>query len=92
MQFWLDAEVIGGEIKNGRSLKYITSHHWFSEEVNGSRYPGNAPFDTEFSIILNVAIGGNWPCGVGCCGTPSLPAYMQVYQVDVWEKQFREEE
>ena len=49
-------------------------------------WPGNAPFDQPFNIILNVAVGGSWPCSVsGCCDNIALPADMVVSTVEVWE-------
>ena len=76
----------------GTSLDYITSSHWYSEKPNGTHYPGNAPFNQPFNIILNLAIGGNFPCSENCCGRPDLPEYMQIFQVDVWEASYRDTE
>ena len=35
---------------------YQTQTEWYS---TGHEYP--APFDQRFHILLNVAVGGNWP-------------------------------
>ena len=61
---------------------------WLNAEVVDGvvRYPGNAPFNQPFNIILNVAVGGDWPCSIqGCCDNMALPADMVVSLVEVWE-------
>lgn len=60
-----------------------TSNQWWSDGA-----PGNplAPFDQPFYLILNCAVGGNWPgCTNPSCITGDLPAeyvvdYVRVYQ------------
>ncbi len=60
---------------------------WFSQAVNdeGELYnvPGSAPFDQRFHLLLNVAVGGNWP------GNPDdsteFPVEMEVDYVRVFE-------
>ena len=44
-------------------------------------------------MIINVAVGGNWPCGVGPCDYNKMPQTfkMQVDYVQIWEKQFNDE-
>ena len=58
---------------------YLTQKNWFT---NGQQYP--APFDQLFHLILNVAVGGNWP------GNPDLsttwPQQMEVDYVRVYQK------
>ncbi|RCU50914.1 hypothetical protein DU002_06200 [Corallincola holothuriorum] len=58
---------------------YQTQTQWWSE---GGSYP--APFDQRFHLILNVAVGGNWP------GSPNqntvFPQIMEVDYVRVYEK------
>lgn len=58
---------------------YQTQTEWFSSRA---RYP--APFDQRFHLILNVAVGGDWP------GAPSastrFPQSMQVDYVRVYRK------
>jgi beta-glucanase (GH16 family) len=60
-------------------IPYLTQTQWFSD---GQEYP--APFDQRFHILLNVAIGGNWP------GSPDhttvFPQKMFVDYVRVYEK------
>ncbi|SMC18343.1 Carbohydrate binding domain-containing protein [Andreprevotia lacus DSM 23236] len=59
---------------------YSTQTSWYS---TGGAYP--APFDKNFYIILNVAVGGNWP------GSPdsntTFPQEMDVDYVRVFQKQ-----
>lgn len=58
---------------------YLTQKNWYT---NGYEYP--APFDQLFHMILNVAVGGNWP------GNPTIatqfPQVMQVDYVRVYQK------
>jgi len=58
------------------------SNQWFSSSPAAA---GNnlAPFDNEFHMLLNVAVGGNWP------GTPNAgdyPATMTVDYVRVYQQ------
>lgn len=52
-----------------------TSSTWFSSSGAAA---GNlrAPFDTPFHLLLNVAVGGNWP------GSPNAADYPQTMTVD----------
>jgi len=60
---------------------------------SGQRYGGNAPFNQPMNIILNLAIGGNWPCSIsGCCSSVNAPAQMEIYSVQIWEVAQDEEE
>lgn len=34
---------------------------WFTGSAGGSRRPYPAPFNQDFYIIFNIAVGGNWP-------------------------------
>ncbi|GJM18262.1 MAG: hypothetical protein DHS20C14_04750 [Phycisphaeraceae bacterium] len=57
-----------------------TSAQWFSNAPAASGNP-RAPFDTPFHILLNVAVGGNWP------GNPTpgdYPVQMNVDYVRVY--------
>lgn len=68
-----------GEIRwyvDGELFQTITS--WYSE--NGT-YP--APFDKPFYLLLNVAVGGNWPGNPN--GSTPFPARMEVDYVRVYE-------
>ncbi len=59
---------------------YATQHEWYTSEAE---YP--APFDKRFHMILNVAVGGNWP------GNPDnstvFPQEMIVDYVRVFQKE-----
>ena len=57
---------------------YQTQHEW---RTFGAAYP--APFDRRFHLLLNVAVGGNWP------GSPDastvFPQQMYVDYVRVYQ-------
>jgi len=63
-------------------LLYQTQTEWYTEGYN---YP--APFDQRFYLIMNVAVGGNWP------GNPDettlFPQRMEVDYVRVYQKQIK---
>ena len=40
---------------------YATQRQWYSEKPDGSVIQSPTPFNEEFFIILNLAVGGNWP-------------------------------
>ena len=85
MTFWFDASVVNGVVQ-GTKINTISSSNWWSENTSGQRYPGNAPFNTPTNIVLNLALGGNWPCSQsGCCSNVKVPAQMEVYNVQIWE-------
>jgi beta-glucanase (GH16 family) len=58
---------------------YLTRNEWHSE--NG-QYP--APFDQYFHLLLNVAVGGNWPGYPD--NTTVFPQQMKVDYVRVYKK------
>lgn len=90
MQFWLDAEIVNGQVQ-GTPLVRVTSDRWFSQDTSEKKYSGNAPFNQPFSIILNLAICGDWPSSVpGCCENIPSQTEMVVYDVEIWEKQMSE--
>ena len=60
-------------------MLYQTQNSWFSE---GEPYP--APFNQRFHILLNVAVGGNWPGNPD--QTTTFPQTMIVDYVRVYEK------
>lgn len=60
-------------------VHYQTQTDWWT--ANGS-YP--APFDQRFHMILNVAVGGNWPGSPN--GSTSFPQTMEVEYVRVYQK------
>ncbi|GAB4179275.1 MAG: hypothetical protein Kow00108_15240 [Calditrichia bacterium] len=60
-------------------IKYYSTTEWYT--VNGE-YP--APFDQRFHLILNVAVGGNWPGAPD--ETTSFPQEMVVDYVRIYKK------
>jgi hypothetical protein len=86
-RFWFDALVVDQTIQ-GQDFGYIPADQWFSANDLGERFPGNAPFDQPFNIILNIAIGGNWACQTsGCCSNVEsvMPSQMVVNFVQVYQ-------
>ncbi|MEM7800429.1 MAG: glycoside hydrolase family 16 protein, partial [Chloroflexota bacterium] len=81
-----DFHVFATEWEEGEMRWYIdgelyqTQRAWQTPDA-----PFPAPFDKEFHIILNLAVGGNWP------GSPSettvFPQRMEVDYVRVYQKQ-----
>jgi beta-glucanase (GH16 family) len=65
---------------------YATQKEWFSKSSeSGIQHEGHAPFDREFYLQLNLAVGGKWP------GYPDettvFPQRMVVDYVKVYQKQ-----
>lgn len=60
-------------------ILYQTQTSWYS---TGYAYP--APFDQRFHLLLNVAVGGNWPGNPD--NTTSFPQRMEVDYVRVFQK------
>jgi beta-glucanase (GH16 family) len=60
-------------------ILFYTETEWSSEKAN---YP--APFDQQFHLLLNVAVGGNWPGSPDASTT--FPQEMQIDYVRVYEK------
>jgi len=58
---------------------YYTATDWWS---SGGTFP--APFDKRFHMLLNVAVGGNWPGSPN--GSTSFPQKMEVDYVRVYQK------
>jgi len=58
---------------------YLTQNNWYT-----TNFPFPAPFNQKFFLILNVAVGGNWP------GSPDLstpfPQMLTVDYVRVYKK------
>jgi beta-glucanase (GH16 family) len=91
MTFWFDAQVVNGVVQ-GTQILTVPSSVWYSQNSSGQRYPGNAPFNVPTNIVLNVAIGGSWPCSIqGCCDNIAVPANMDIYNVQIWEQAQEEE-
>mmetsp|Transcript_3600 Transcript_3600/g.7749 ORF Transcript_3600/g.7749 Transcript_3600/m.7749 type:complete len:93 (-) Transcript_3600:936-1214(-) len=92
MRFYFDAHVVNGVV-NGTLINEITSDHWFAADNNGTHYPGSAPFDQPFNIILNLSVGGSWPCSIqGCCDSISVPAELEIFNVQVYGERCLETE
>ncbi|MCD6440788.1 MAG: glycoside hydrolase family 16 protein [Candidatus Marinimicrobia bacterium] len=58
---------------------YEVQREWYS---HGNDYP--APFNQRFHLLLNVAVGGNWPGNPD--NTTSFPQKMEVDYVRVYQK------
>lgn len=59
---------------NGEQYYSVNSSQWFSTSAPSN---ARAPFDHQFHLLLNVAVGGNWP------GSPNSSAqYPQTLEVD----------
>lgn len=87
--FYLDAQIVNGEIQGGTQISKISSSQWWSANSAGQKYGHGAPYDQPFNIILNLAIGGDWPCSSsGCCDSAAVPAELEIFKVQVWEKSF----
>jgi hypothetical protein len=59
-------------------IHYSTKNSW--DTTSGAPFP--APFDEDFHILLNVAVGGNWPGSPD--GTTVFPQRMEVDYVRVY--------
>jgi hypothetical protein len=66
---------------DGSRYHRVTSATWYSTAA-----PGNdrAPFDSPFHLLLNLAVGGNWPGSPN--GTTVFPASLQVDYVRVSQR------
>jgi beta-glucanase (GH16 family) len=85
MRFYMDATVVEGTVQGGRLINEISSDNWFSADLNGTHYGGSAPFDGPFNFILNLSVGGSWPCSVqGCCDKVAVPAELEVFKVQAY--------
>ena len=82
------------EWADGEIRWYIDDHHyatqyasgWYSQvrDENGEWYnvEGNAPFNEPFHLLINLAVGGNWPGEPD--GQTKFPAQMEVDYVRVY--------
>lgn len=64
---------------DGQPYRTINSNAWFSTAATGNP---RAPFDTPFHLLLNVAVGGNFPGDPD--GSASFPQQMLVDWVRVY--------
>jgi len=86
----------GGNLVLPNGASFAAGFHLFSLQwradsliwyVDGARFhaEGNGPpFDKRFHLLLNVAVGGNWPGSPD--GTTIFPQVMQVDYVRVYKK------
>ncbi len=59
----------------------VTSGQWYSSAAPGNQL---APFDSEYHILLNVAVGGNFPGNPN--GSSVFPQTMEVDYVRVYQR------
>lgn len=83
---WEQFHTYAVEWEEGEIRWYVDDKH-FATKTNADWYTSastadNAPFDESFHLIMNVAVGGNWP-GVPNNAT-SFPQEMQVDSVKVY--------
>ena len=69
---------------DGEEYVRRSNTQWRSDAASGNAY---APFDERFHLILNLAIGGDWPTGANQRGIDStgFPKQMLVDYVRVYE-------
>ena len=71
-------------------VPFYETSDWFTAS-NGNEKPYPAPFDQDFHIILNVAVGGDWPGDpdpdlVFDGNTAMYVDYVRVYQKDSYDE------
>lgn len=66
---------------DGQETLYLSSLNWYS---SAALWNQRAPFDGPFHLLLNLAVGGNWP-GSPNAGTP-FPSEMQVDWVRCYQR------
>lgn len=65
---------------------FLTQNNWYSKgEGESENYPYPAPFDQEFYILLNMAVGGHFDGGL-VPADEDIPAQMLVDYVRVYHK------
>ncbi|UCF39405.1 MAG: glycoside hydrolase family 16 protein [Acidobacteriota bacterium] len=64
-------------------IHFLTQNSWHSNSAN-TPAPFPAPFDQRFHLLLNVAVGGNWP-GIPD-STTVFPQKMEVDYVRVYQR------
>ena len=70
-----------------RNFMTVDADHWYSYYYGGTgigyeRGEGAAPFNREFHLLLNLAVGGNLP---GNVGPGAIPSAMEVDYIRVYE-------
>lgn len=66
---------------DGNEFFSLNSNQWFSAADTSNN---RAPFDSQFHILLNVAVGGNWPGSPN--GSASYPQTLEVDYVRVYQE------
>lgn len=71
---------------DGERFYSVSSDQWFTDTVSKSDDP-NAPFNQDFYVMLNFAVGGAWPEGAneGGIDASTFPAEMVVDYVRVYQ-------
>ncbi|MDZ5472293.1 glycoside hydrolase family 16 protein [Bacillus sp. 31A1R] len=65
---------------------YARQNEWFTKpDLEGENISGDAPFDREFYLQLNLAVGGKWPGYPD--ETTTFPQQMIIDYIKVYEKQ-----
>ena len=64
----------------------VASDNWFTDSITKAEDP-NAPFNEDFYVMLNFAVGGRWPEGANAGGIDAgtFPAEMIVDYVKVYQ-------
>ena len=65
--------------RDGQQYHSRSQTDWYSQ---GAPNDPNAPFDRDFHLILNLAIGGNWP---GATDGQNFPRQMEIEYVRVYQ-------
>jgi len=67
-----------------------TENDWYSATEGQGELTYPAPFDQPFYLILNLAVGGNWPCNpdesTNIKDAAFLVDYVKVYQKDSYDE------
>lgn len=68
---------------DGVAFGTMVASEWWTQASSAP----SAPFDRPFHLILNLAIGGNWPesTALGGVSTASFPKQMEIDWVRVWQ-------
>lgn len=69
---------------DGQLFHTVNSSQWFSTEGGGNP---RAPFDHQFHLLLNVAVGGDWPGDPG--PNADYPQTLEVDYVRVYRREQR---
>lgn len=83
---WEEYHTYAIEWEEGEIRWYVDNKHFQTENKKGWFTKGstneNAPFDQKFHMLLNLAVGGNWPGNPD--GTTTMPQEMTVDFVKVY--------